>query len=90
MKRILLKCLSLSPFLIILTFLYFVEYQARLRMKTYLTFNEILDQKLPLSGQLSEIMPRSESLFFVESSGATGFELKNLCVIESAAKYHTG
>lgn len=58
------------------------------RKVKYLNFDQVLDQNLQLKGLLPEILPRHNSIFFVETSGKIGFELKSLCVIESAAKYH--
>ena len=90
MKNRLLKIVTLLPLLTFLVVLYIIEYRKRFTLKSYLTFDQILDQNLDqnLSENLLDLIPRFESIFFIETSGATGFELKNLCVIESAAKYH--
>ena len=53
----------------------------------FLYFDKLVENA-KLYGVLPEIMPRSESIFLVETSGKTKMELKELCVIESVAKYH--
>ena len=43
-------------------------------MKSYLTFDQVLNQDLQLNGELSEVVPRHDSIFFVETSGKNHFE----------------
>ena len=56
--------------------------------KNYLTFDGNLEHSMSISGILSEIMPRFNSIYFIETSGRMQLTLRQLCVIESAAKYH--
>ena len=42
-------------------------------MKSYLTFDQVLNQELELNGELSEVVPRHDSIFFVETSGKNHF-----------------
>ena len=44
-------------------------------MKSYLTFDQVLNQDLQLNGELSEVVPRHDSIFFVETSGKNHFVL---------------
>ena len=50
------------------------EYQKKVNMKSYLTFDQVLNQDLQLNGELSEVVPRHDSIFFVETSGTNHFE----------------
>ena len=59
-------------------FLYVIEYQNRLNMKSYLTFDQFLSQDLKLSGELSEVIPRHDSIFFVETSGKSPLFITNM------------
>ena len=45
-------------------------------MKSYLTFNQVLNQELELNGELSEVVPRHDSIFFVETSGKNHFGIE--------------
>ena len=51
------------------------EYQKKVNMKSYLTFDQVLNQDLQLKGELSEVVPRHDSIFFVETSGKNHFGL---------------
>ena len=55
-----------------------IEYQNRLKMKSYLTFDQFLSQDLKLSGELSEVIPRHDSIFFVETSGKSPLFITNM------------
>ena len=59
----------------------------------YLYFEDVLEGLAPedFSGRtklLPELLPRSESIFFVETSGNSVIQMRHLCAVESAAKYH--
>ena len=45
-------------------------------MKSYLTFDQVLNQDLQLNGELSEVVPRYDSIFFVETSGKNHFGIE--------------
>ena len=72
-------------FLVFFSLLLSLHFKSQAIKVNYLTFNGVLE---PKSEYLSEIVPRIDSIFFVETSGSSNLTLKNLCVIESAAKYH--
>ena len=55
----------------------------------YLTFDDLLEtSSANLEGILSELYPRPESVYFLETSGRLKLTLKQLCVMESAAKHN--
>ena len=47
-------------------------------MKSYLTFDQVLNQDLQLNGELSEVVPRYDSIFFVETSGKNHFGIPTI------------
>ena len=51
----------------------------------YLRFDTLLETN---QNGISEIMPRPHSFFLVETSGRIKLTSKELCVLESVAKYH--
>ena len=75
MKRIVQKFLPILLLLLLIFYLYLLEYQTRSKMKSYLTFDQVLNQELELNGALSEVVPRHDSIFFVETSGTNHFGL---------------
>ena len=77
--------LIIVPIIIISAFIW---YQNSHKPKLeYLTFDELLETNQN-DGILSEIMPRPNSFFLVETSGRIHLTSKELCVLESVAKYH--
>lgn len=55
----------------------------------YHTFDELMEKSTAsLVGTLSELYPRPNSIYFIESSGRLTLLSKQLCVIESAAKHN--
>ena len=75
MKRILQKFLPMFLLLLLIPYLFLLKYQTR--SKSYLTFDQVLSQDLQFNGKLSEVVPRHDSIFFVETSGKNHFEIKN-------------
>ena len=76
------------PVIVLFIILHFIMNKNE-HSKVYLTFDEILE-KNEISGDiLSEIIPRSDSIYLIETSGKVSLNLKQLCVIESAAKYNS-
>ena len=75
MKRIVQKFLPIFLLLLLILYLFLLEYQTRSKMKSYLTFDQVLNQELELNGELSEVVPRHDSIFFVETSGRNHFEI---------------
>ena len=75
MKRIVQKFLPIFLLLLLIFYLYLLEYRTKLNMKSYLTFDQVLNQDLQLNGELSEVVPRHDSIFFVETSGTNHFRL---------------
>ena len=75
MKRIVQKFLPILLLLLLIFYLYLLEYRKKLNMKSYLTFDQVLNQELELNGELSEVVPRHDSIFFVETSGTNHFGL---------------
>ena len=75
MKRIVQKFLPIFLLLLLILYLFLLEYQTRSKMKSYLTFDQVLNQELELNGELSEVVPRHDSIFFVETSGTNHFGL---------------
>ena len=73
MKRIVQKFLPIFLLLLLLLYLYLLEHETRSKMKSYLTFDQVLNQELELNGELSEVIPRHDSIFFVETSGKNHF-----------------
>ena len=47
--------------------------------KHYLTFDGNLEHSMGISGLLSEIMPRFNSIYFIESSGTMQLTLRQRC-----------
>ena len=81
-----LKKYQLILVILVLILVVTVCYQNLSRPKLeYLRFDQILETQ---NGILSEILPRSNSFFLVETSGRIELTLKELCVLESVAKYH--
>ena len=77
--------LIIVPIIIISAFIW---YQNSHKHKLeYLSFDELLETNQN-DGILSEIMPRPNSFFLVETSGRIHLTSKELCVLESVAKYH--
>ena len=75
MKRIVQKFLPIFLLLLLILYLFLLEYQTRSKMKSYLTFDQVLNKELELNGGLSEVVPRHDSIFFVETSGKNHFEI---------------
>ena len=75
MKRIVQKFLPIFLLLLLILYLFLLEYQTRSKMKSYLTFDQVLNQELELNGELSEVVPRHDSIYFVETSGRNHFEI---------------
>ena len=77
--------LIIVPIIIISAFIWYQNPQKH--KLEYLTFDELLETNQN-DGILSEIMPRPNSFFLVETSGRIHLTSKELCVLESVAKYH--
>ena len=87
-KRRLLYGLTIIIFLSTLFGFKLKQNNSRTRKLQYLTFDDLLEKSRPFQGILSELYPRSASVYFIESSGRIILTLKQLCVIESAAKHN--
>ena len=77
--------LIIVPIIIISAFIWY--HNSHKHKLEYLTFDELLETNQN-DGILSEIMPRPNSFFLVETSGRIHLTSKELCVLESVAKYH--
>jgi hypothetical protein len=90
--RIVAKYLRLITIAVILCLTVIVIHllfiQQRPSVPRYLELDQVWPQKSDKNGNLPELMPRSESIFFVETAGNSVVQLRQLCVVESAAKYH--
>ena len=87
-KRKLFYGFTIIIFLSTLFGLKLKQNNSRKRKLQYLTFDDLLEKSRPIQGIISELYPRSESVYFIESSGKIILTLKQLCVIESASKHN--
>ena len=74
MRRLIQKFVPVFLLFLLLLYLYLMDYRTKLKMKSYLKFDQVLNQELPISGELSEVVPRHGSIFFVETSGKSQFD----------------
>ena len=77
--------LIIVPIILIISALFWCQNTHHPKLD-YLRFEKLLETNQ--NGIISEIIPRPNSFFLVETSGRIHLTSKELCVLESVAKYH--
>ena len=77
--------LIIVPIILIISALFWCQNTHHPKLD-YLRFEKLLETNQ--NGIISEIIPRPNSFFLVETSGRIQLTSKELCVLESVAKYH--
>ena len=77
--------LIIVPIILIISALFWCQKTHHPKLD-YLRFEKLLETNQ--NGIISEIIPRPNSFFLVETSGRIHLTSKELCVLESVAKYH--